>query len=326
MKATDIPASLSLDEAVESMLSPELGDEEDTTEETLEDTSTEEDQDTDSEETDEEETSELEESDESQDTDDEYDEEDSEDESAELYTVTVDGEEQQVPLNELIRGYSGQQYVQKGMKQAAEARKSAEEAYDSLQSERRRVAQIVQFVESGQLTPPPAEPDKALFESDPIGYMEAKIRYDDELDQYKTRMASVRRVVEQQNHTDAQAFEAYRSEQEAQLRAVEPDFADPAKEAVIRRSMATIGENVYGYSKEEIDAVIDHRALRVLRDATRWQELQAKKPKAKQRVSRAVASKGRRKKATTADARKTKQRARLRQSGKIEDAVNLMFG
>ena len=32
-----------------------------------------------------------------------------------LYTVKVDGKEKQVSLDELTRGYSGQEYIQKGM-------------------------------------------------------------------------------------------------------------------------------------------------------------------------------------------------------------------
>ncbi len=39
-----------------------------------------------------------------------------------FYTVKVDGREQQVPLNELLRGYSGQAYIQRGMQEVADAR------------------------------------------------------------------------------------------------------------------------------------------------------------------------------------------------------------
>jgi hypothetical protein len=54
-----------------------------------------------------------------EDTEEEYEE----DSAPELYTVKVDGKEEQVSLEDLKRGYSGQKYVQKGMQEVAQIRK-----------------------------------------------------------------------------------------------------------------------------------------------------------------------------------------------------------
>ena len=62
---------------------------------------------------------------------DERDTEEAEEPEPELYTVRVDGKEEKVTLEELTRGYSGQQYVHKGMQEAAAYRKEAEAVYAS---------------------------------------------------------------------------------------------------------------------------------------------------------------------------------------------------
>jgi len=41
-----------------------------------------------------------------------------------MFTVKVDGEEREVDLEELTRGYSGQKYIQKGMAENAETKKA----------------------------------------------------------------------------------------------------------------------------------------------------------------------------------------------------------
>jgi hypothetical protein len=337
VRTTDIPAAgTDLRDAVDSILSPEVSGETVTEEETLEETTEEEtaqqnseetEAELETEETEEEESEEETESEEAEDDEQhEDDDQDSETGSADLHTITVDGEEVQVDLNELKRGYSGQQYVQKGMKVAAEARKQAEEVYGQLQNERQRIGQVLQMIETGQLSNPPVEPDKAVFEQDPIGYMEARIQYDESLAQYQQQMGTLRHYAEQQTAADQQAREAYLREQVEQLKVADPEFADPDKAQTIRRKMVEGGEAHYGYSPEEIGAITDSRAVLVLRDALRFRELQANAPKAKKRVTKGVAkNKGKRKKPTNAQVQRRKQRSRLKESGKLDDALGLIM-
>ena len=90
-----------------------------------------------------EEADEADEGDDTEEGDDEGDADAEEDEPAEqLFTVKVDGREQQVPLSELLRGYSGQAYIQQGMKQVAQARTEVEQVFHALQSERQQLAQF----------------------------------------------------------------------------------------------------------------------------------------------------------------------------------------
>jgi hypothetical protein len=88
-----------------------------------------------------------------------------------------------------------------------------------------------------------------------------------------------------------------------------------------------MGQEVYGYDPSEIGAVMDHRAIRVLHDAIKYQELMSGKQKAvtkaKPKAKRTVKA-GAKKTRSNADAeRQTRQK--LRKSGSIDDALNLIL-
>ena len=62
--------------------------------------------------------------------DDDHDgEEVQEEPSQQLYTVKVDGKPKEVTLDELTRGYSGQQYIQQNLEQMAAAKKEMQAQY-----------------------------------------------------------------------------------------------------------------------------------------------------------------------------------------------------
>lgn len=260
------------------------------------------------------------------DNDEEYDED-------QLVTVKIDGKTEQVTLRELKRGYSGQQYVQQGMQQAAQARKQAEEVYSALLQERQQVASLLQQAQGGGVPQPPKEPPKELFTSDPIGYMEQKLKYDDDLKHYQATMGQYQQVLQQQTAAQQRAMEAYLQQEQQQLLAVEPELADPKVAGKWKDRLLTKAPEIYGYSAEEISGVMDHRALRVLADALRYRELQAGKAGAQQKAEAAAKQtrgkvlKPGAKRPTSAPQQKAlkQQKSRLKRSGRIEDAIGLLL-
>ena len=254
---------------------------------------------------------------------DDEDADEAEESTPELYTVKIDGKEEQVSLDDLKRGYSGQQYVQKGMQEAANLRKQAELVYQALMNERAMVAQAIQ----GGIPQPPAEPSKEMFESDPIGFMEAKLKYDDQLKEYNERMSQFQQIAEQQSQAQQAAQRAYLEREMETLKQVVPEFADPQKASQVRDRLVTMGQEIYGYEPNEISAVMDHRAIRVLNDAIKYQELMSGKKqaerKAKPKPKRTVRA-GAKKTASNANAeRQTRQK--LKKSGNINDALSLIL-
>ena len=270
---------------------------------------------------------EVEETEDEEDEDYEDEEEDAEDSDpdAKLYTVKVDGEEKQVTLEELRRGYSGQQYVQKGMQQAAEARKQAETVYQALMQERQSLAQLVQMAQSGSMTPP-KEPSKEMFEVDPIGYMEAKIRYDEQVKEYSQYQAQFQQHLQAQTQAEQQAREAYAYTEAQKLVELVPELRDAGKASQFKDKVVKAATQVYGYTPEEIGNIASHRDFLVLRDAMLYREMMGKKDVVREKAKKARPSikPGAKKTSTKGDVVR-KQRDRLKKTGSISDALSLIL-
>ena len=256
---------------------------------------------------------------------DDEDADEAEDSEPELYTVKVDGKEEQVSLEELKRGFSGQKYVQKGMQEAAAQRKQAEEVYASLLQERQMVAQAIQQIQSG-LPTPPQEPSREMFESDPIGYMEAKLKFDEDSKAFGEQMGQLQQIAQQQGQAQQAAQRAYLEREMETLKQIVPEFADPEQAPKARDRLMTMGQEVYGYGAEEISSVMDHRAIRVLNDALKYQELMSgKAEKTTKPKNRRVVKAGAKKTSSKSQAQR-QTRQKLKQSGSIDDALNLILG
>ena len=275
----------------------------------------------------------VEESEESDD-DESEDEEDTEDTEqagtqAQSFTVKVDGKTEVVTLDELKQGYSGQKYVQKGMQEAATAKKEAEAVYSALLQERQNIAQLYQQAQQGTLAQPPVEPARELFETDPIGYMDAKLKYDEQLQAYSAQMQQMEQVAQQQTQAEQAAQQAYLQQEMMNLQKIIPEFADQNKATQIKDKLITSGTEIYGYEADEIAQVMDHRAIRVLHDAIKYQELMSGKEAAVEKAKPA----NRKKRPVKAGAKKgnnksqvqNKLRQKLTKSGSVDDALALIL-
>lgn len=202
-----------------------------------------------------------------------------------LYTVKVNGRDQQVPLSELLRGYSGQAYIQEGMQKVASAKQEVEQVFAALQSERQQIAQFMEAAQSGQLAlQPPTKPNEALLQTDPIGYLEARVKYDNDLATYQQTQAALQELNARQAQADERTRMAYLAEQHQQLTQVIPAFAKPETAAKVKAELMAAGTQTYGYTQEELRGITDHRALRVLYDAAQYRALMAGKAAAKPQV------------------------------------------
>jgi hypothetical protein len=259
---------------------------------------------------------------------DEYeDSDDAGQEQLQKFKVKVNGEELEVTLDDLKQGYSGQKYVQKGMQEAAAARKQAEEVYSALLAERQQIANLYQQMQSGAIAAPPSPPTKEIFDQDPIGYMEQKMAYDEAKAAYDQQNTQMQQVMQQQSEAQARAMQAYVAQEMQALKAVMPEFGDANKATKIRENLVRGGNEYYGYSPDEIGNVMDHRAVMVLKDAVAYRNLMAGKDKAAKKVAGAkpVVKPGAKK---VGDGKKTVQqrrKAKLGQSGRIEDALGLIL-
>lgn len=248
---------------------------------------------------------------------------------AQSFTVKVDGKTEVVTLDELKQGYSGQQYVQKGMQEAAAAKKEAEAVYSALLQERQNIAQLYQQAQQGTLATPPVEPARELFETDPIGYMDAKLKYDEQMQEYSAQMYQMEQVAQQQTQAEEAARQAYLQQEMMNLQKVLPEFADQKSATQIKEKLITSGTELYGYDANEIAQVMDHRAIRVLHDAIKYQELMSGKEAAVEKANPAKRKKRPVKAGSKKGNNKSQMHKKLRQnlskSGRVEDAMALIL-
>lgn len=259
------------------------------------------------------------------DTVEEEDEEDAEDAGQEeLITVPVDGEEVKVTLEDLKRSYSGQSYIQKGMQEAAAKRKEAEQLFQQLQQEREQFSQFLQGVQQTGFIQEPQAPDISLMETDPFEYMQRKAAYDQAKAQYDQQQQQIEHQRAQQTEAQKQAMQAYAKEQARLLREAIPELADPDKGSRVKSELVEAG-TAYGFTEEEISSALDHRAFKVLNDARKWRNLQKSKASKRTEKARPAVKPKAKQKQDPAKIQREKQMQRFKKTGRLEDAVDLMF-
>jgi len=301
---------------------------------TEEEESTEETQDESLEEGSEEESEEPDEEETEEDDEEETEESDEQEEEELLYAVKVDGEEQEVSLDELIKGYSRQSDYTKKTQELAEERRNIEAGMDQyktelagLQQERQQyvdaLTQVIQSSTAGLETY--ANVDWAtLKEEDPIEYITKRDEYREMQERVRSQQHTMQ--IEQQKQS-AQMQEVKKQllhDEHAKLVEKVPEWGQPdsQKAMAIEIRDYALGQ---GFSAEEISSLVDHRSLVVLMkaqkyDALKKADVKSKKIKNKPKVIRA--GKGR----SSGDESKSKRNAkmrRLQESGHVRDATSL---
>lgn len=260
------------DDWVDSLLVPQQSEEPEETAEETEDAQTDEapDAEADDETETEAETDDAEIDGEEVDQQDEDDPEDDRSEEPQVFSVKVDGEDRQVTLEELQRGYAGQSYIQKGMQDVSAKRKEAETVFQQLQQDREKLSHLIAQIEDGGIA---SEPQPPVYDpNDPVGYIEAKAAYDQAKQQYEQQRVQLDAARSEQTEAQQRAMQAYVAEQKQLLAQAIPDLADPEKGDRTRAALVKAGEQ-YGYTTEELQGIMDHRALKVLDDARKYREL-----------------------------------------------------
>jgi len=325
--------STTLDDAVESLLAPSEETSEDNNFDEAVDAMIEPDDDqTEEIEVADEEQDDVEASSEGQDEDDldgvEIDDEDLVEAPAEdtnVFSVKVDGKEEQWTLDQLKQSAAGQAAINKRFQEAAEARKQIEQQAAVLQQQQQQVAALYQQAQNGGLQAP-TPPTRELFESDPIGYMEEKLKYDESKAQYDQNMFQMQAMQQQNMQAQQEAHQTYLAEQAQVLTQHIPEIADPEKGEVIKNALVKTGMD-YGFSAEEMQGVTDARYVRALNDARKYRELVAKRKSAQSKGEKArpVVKAGAKKRVDGNAATRKKAQTRLQKTGSIDDALSLIL-
>ena len=244
--------------------------------------------------------------------------------SEDRFFVKVDGKEQSVTLEDLKRSFSGQSYIQKGMAEAAEARKQVEQHKQALQAEQQRFIQAVEQYKTNGLAPAPQRPDPKLAETDPIGFMQAQAKYQAESDAYQAQEQNLTAMRQQQIAQRQAQEQSFVAEQAKLLQEAIPEFADPEKGTALKTKLMKTGE-AFGFSPDELANVKDARTVKVLHDAMRWRELQSGTEAAKKKPTSPKSVKPTAKRAEPQATERKRKMARAKKSGNINDFVDLLL-
>jgi hypothetical protein len=247
---------------------------------------------------------------------------------ADTFTVKVDGVERTVSLDELKRGYSGQEYIQKGMAENAEARKAVEELIQTTNQERQQLQQMMQQLQQDGVPPIPEYPSEELRDSDPIGFLEAEAEYRRAMDRRVQYERQAQQLAQRDQQVSAERQQQRMESEMARLAEWMPEFGDPEKRNSLMMDITSKAKKHYNLSDEMLSTVETAEEVAILRDALRYREAVARRDNAKAKVANKppVAKPSAKKSMQTDKARQAKQaKANMRNNGGVDDVAKFLL-
>ena len=247
------------------------------------------------------------------------------------YTIKVDGEELEVGIDELKNGYQRQADYTRKSQALAEQRKETE----AIQSERMRLEQERQMYANGLQMLQEQQSAKlsefenidwtALKDEDPYQYMLKKDEYRD-AQEGVNNVAQQQVLIQQEQAEQANKARAHFVQQEySKLVNALPEWNDAS--STIKKDVQEYATSV-GFRPEEINQLADHRSVLIIKKAMEYDRLTTKvapKKKAVKKVPKVQKSGRGNSNEDAATEAMNKKRARLRKSGKQNDAASLFF-
>ena len=246
-------------------------------------------------------------------------------EDTNLIPVKINGKEERWTLDQLKQSAAGQGYINQKMQENAALEKQYKEQAQALAQQQQQVLAIYQQAQQGGLQAP-TPPSKELFDQDPIGYMEAKLTYDEAKAAHDQQLYQLQGMQQQQAQQQQAARQAYLAEQAEVLKQYIPEIADPKKGEMLKTEIMDTGIH-YGFTPEEMAGVSDARYVRALNDARKYRQLVANKQKSQSKADgvRPVVKAGAKKRPDGQAATRKKAQQRLQKTGSIDDALSLML-
>jgi len=246
-------------------------------------------------------------------------------EDTNLIPVKINGKEERWTLDQLKQSAAGQGYINQKMQENAALEKKYKEQSQALAQQQQQVLAMYQQAQQGGLQAP-TPPSKELFDQDPIGYMEAKLTYDEAKAAHDQQLVQLRGMHQQQAQQQQAARQAYLAEQAEVLKQYIPEIADPEKGEKLKAGIIDTGVH-YGFTPEEMAGVSDARYVRALNDARKYRQLVANRQKSQSKADgvRPVVKAGAKKRPDGQAATRKKAQQRLQKTGSIDDALSLML-
>ena len=256
------------------------------------------------------------------------------DSNEELYKITVNGQEVEVTLDELRKGYSRQQdYTQKTEKLSKD-RKTVDQLKNDLtrQSEEAKIKrdqyekQLQVLSEQLKASENKVDLDK-LYEEDPAEYVKKKAEQDRRKEALELAQKEQEKLQAERQEEYNRTYATYLEQQRELLSQKLPIYADKDKGPEFVKNLTNFARESLGYSDQEIAQLVDHRAVIMLANAYRYDKLKKANLKNKKvtKVSKVVSSSSPKVQDDSDDVKRMKsKKATLKRSGKMQDAVSIL--
>jgi len=259
--------------------------------------------------------------------------EETSDNNEELYKLTVNGQEVEVTLDELRKGYSRQQdYTQKTAK-LSEDRKNVDQLKNEFarQSEEAKIKRD-QYEQQLQLLSQQLQGNQSnvdmdqLYRDDPAEYVRYKAEEDKRKELLQASIQEQERIRSEKKVESDRNYQSYLAEQRELLSKKLPIYADKEKGPEFVKNLSNFAKEI-GYTDQEINMLVDHRAVMMLANAYRYDKLKKANLKSKKvtKVSKVVSSSSP-KVQDDSDVvkRMNSKKATLKKTGNIKDAVSIL--
>jgi hypothetical protein len=243
-----------------------------------------------------------------------------------LVTVKVDGKEEQLPLEEVVKGYQRQaDYTRKTMALSEQAKK-LESEFVQVQAERQQYSEMLGVMaQQLQESLGTEEPDwDKLYNENPLEYVRQRDIYRDRQERFTAVEQEQARLAEQQMYEQAANLQQTVQAGKAKLAELVPAWKDKARWDADRKALREYGKEKLGFSDEELAQAYDHRAVIALYKAMKYDQMMAKRPKPQPAQGPAPSKPG---VPITSRSQKvsdiTRAKQRLAKTGHVKDAAKL---
>lgn len=201
------------------------------------------------------------------------------------FRVKVDGEEVDVPLDELLKGYSRTADYTRKTQAIAEARKQAEAELNLARQERQRYAQTLDALDAQlkSLQPPEIDWDR-LYQENPVEWVRQRELQRSRQEQAQWVQAQRAALVQKQQADEQLNAEKTLESERGKLLEALPDWRDPEKARAEKARIVEYATGRLGFSVEEISDVYDARAVLALRKAMLYDELMSKRDQMRPKI------------------------------------------
>ena len=259
------------------------------------------------------------------------DEESEESEADPIYTVKVDGKPVEVPLSELIAGYSRQSdYTRKTMA-LSEERKAFEAERAGFKDEITSLAgvreeygkRLAALDEALAEVTGSKEPDWDALKDDPVAYAKAFTDWQLQARRQDAIRAERERVQQEQAAQQQQQRDEFIRAQQAKVLDLFPDWKDQAKAKAAHDAILAYATEA-GFTPDELGQVYDARLVKLLHDAAQFRAISDTVKKAPPPIKKAaVAPPPQPAKRPVSEV--TRQKQRLAKTGNETDFAELLL-